>query len=194
MFSGSSIWPCHSLWARNFVQKKWLGATLDKGPRTKSPGTTLKQFEPWIEPFFTFKNIKISKVQWVSLKTWGPIWGSNIKNVWLTCERIRLTFVVFVIYPVWVLSTSTIQKFWAKIPQEWGMKITYKTGGKRLSRHLVAGFVHRKQVSHCPYITFNLLKLVSIWCFLVDAVVHLDCFLMLQDTKMAVLMPATNAI
>ncbi len=71
------------------------------------------------------------------------------------------------------------------------MKITCKSGGKRLSRYLVAGFVHRKQVSPCPCITFNLLKLVSIWCSLVDAVVHLDCFLMLQNTKMAVLMPAT---
>jgi len=31
-------------------------------------------------------------VQWVCPKAWGPIWGSNIPNVWLACERIRLTF------------------------------------------------------------------------------------------------------
>ncbi len=29
------------------------------------------------------------------LKAWGPIQGSNIKNVWLTCKRIRLTSGLF---------------------------------------------------------------------------------------------------
>jgi hypothetical protein len=31
----------------------------------------------------------------VYLKAWGPIWGSNIKNVWLTCKRIRSTSGLF---------------------------------------------------------------------------------------------------
>jgi len=31
-----------------------MKATLDKGPGTRSPGTNLKQIEPWIGPFFTF--------------------------------------------------------------------------------------------------------------------------------------------
>ncbi len=67
-----------------------LRATLDKGP-----GTNWKQIEPQIGPFFTFKRIFFLKVQWVCLKAWGLIWGCNIKFVWLTYERIRLTFGFF---------------------------------------------------------------------------------------------------
>jgi hypothetical protein len=72
-----------------------LRATLDKGPGTKSPGTNWKQIEPRIGPLFTFKRTFFLKVQWVCLKAWGPIWGSNIKFLRLTCERIRLTFGFF---------------------------------------------------------------------------------------------------
>jgi len=70
-------------------------ATLNKGLGTKSVKTNLKQIQPWIGPFFTLKNTFKKKVQWLCLKAWGPIWGSNIKNVWLIRERIRLILVFF---------------------------------------------------------------------------------------------------
>ncbi len=76
----------------------FLRATLDEDPGTKSPQTNLKHIEPWIGPFFTFLKTLFPEVQWVCLKAWGSIWGFNIKNVWLTCERIRLTFVFFVFF------------------------------------------------------------------------------------------------
>jgi hypothetical protein len=38
---------------------------------------------------------KISKVWWVCSKPCGPIQRSSIENVWLTCERIGLTFDFF---------------------------------------------------------------------------------------------------
>ncbi len=38
------------------------------------------------------KKTFFSKVQWLCLRAWGPIQGSNIKNVWLACEKIMLTF------------------------------------------------------------------------------------------------------
>ncbi len=38
-------------------------------------------------------------VQWVCLKAWGPIQRSNIKNVWLTCERISKAFGFFYLFP-----------------------------------------------------------------------------------------------
>jgi hypothetical protein len=68
-------------------------ATIDKGLGTKSVRTNLKQIEPWIGPFFTLKKTFKKEVQWMCLKAWGPIWGFNIKIVWLTCERIRLILV-----------------------------------------------------------------------------------------------------
>jgi hypothetical protein len=66
----------------------FLRATLDKGPWTKSPGTDLNQIEPLIGPFFHIcKKTLFPKVHWVFPKARGPIRGSNIKNVWLTCVR-----------------------------------------------------------------------------------------------------------
>jgi len=58
-------------------------ATLDKVPGTKSLGFNLNQIEPWIGPFLTLKKTLFPKVQWVCLKAWGPIWGFDVKNVWL---------------------------------------------------------------------------------------------------------------
>jgi hypothetical protein len=60
----------------------------------------LKQIELRIGPFFNIYiyifiylfNFFFPKVKWVCLQFWGPIWGFNIKNVWLTSERIRWTF------------------------------------------------------------------------------------------------------
>ncbi len=75
-----------------------LRATLDKSPRIKSLGTNLKQIEPWIGPFFTLKKHFFAMIQWVCLRTLGPIQGSNIENVWLTCERIVLTVGLFFFY------------------------------------------------------------------------------------------------
>jgi hypothetical protein len=49
----------------------------------------------------TLLNIKktfLKKVQWVSLKAWGPI----SKIVWLTCERIKLTFGLFCFFSCFV--------------------------------------------------------------------------------------------
>jgi hypothetical protein len=57
----------------------------------------LKQIEPWIGPFFTLKKTIFLKVQRMYLKVWGPIWRFN-KNMWLTCEKIRLTFKVFYLF------------------------------------------------------------------------------------------------
>jgi hypothetical protein len=74
---------------------KLFRATVNKGPWTKSLGTNLKHIEPWIGPFFTLLKTIFFKGRWVCLKVWGPIWGSNIKNMWLICERIRLTFDFF---------------------------------------------------------------------------------------------------
>jgi len=72
-----------------------LRAILDKGPWTKSLGTNLKQIEPWIGPFFTLKKTLFLKGTMSVSKTWGLIWRPNIKNVWLTCEKIKLTFGLF---------------------------------------------------------------------------------------------------
>ncbi len=72
--------------------------TLNKGLRTKSPGTNLKQIEPCIGPFFTLDLSSHSKKHFFSnecLKVWGSIPRSNIKKLWLTCEKIRLTFGLF---------------------------------------------------------------------------------------------------
>jgi hypothetical protein len=38
--------------------------------------------------------------QWVCLKVWGPIQGSNIKNVLLTCDKIKLTIGFFFFFMV----------------------------------------------------------------------------------------------
>jgi hypothetical protein len=38
-----------------------IRVTFDKGPRTKSPGTNLKQIEPWIGPFFILKETFFSQ-------------------------------------------------------------------------------------------------------------------------------------
>jgi hypothetical protein len=70
-------------------------AILDKGPRTKNIRTNLKQIENWTRPFLTLKKTFKKKVQWMCLKAWGPIWGSNIKKIWLTYERIRLNLLFF---------------------------------------------------------------------------------------------------
>ncbi len=51
---------------------------------------TMKQIEPWIGPFFTLKNAFFSMVQWMCVKTWCSIGGSNIENVPFTCQTIRL--------------------------------------------------------------------------------------------------------
>jgi len=83
------------LWENNGSSTLVLRVTLDKGPGTKSSGTNLKQIEPWIGPFFTLKETFFSKVQWVCLKSWGSIQLSNIKNVCLTYERIKLIFSLF---------------------------------------------------------------------------------------------------
>ncbi len=72
-----------------------LSATLDKGLRINNLGTNLKQIEPWIGRLFPLKKVFFLKLQWVCLKAWGPIWGFNIKNVWLTCERIGFIFGLF---------------------------------------------------------------------------------------------------
>jgi hypothetical protein len=40
---------------------------------------------------FTLKKL-FPKVLWMCLKARGSIWGTDIKNVWLTCERIRIRF------------------------------------------------------------------------------------------------------
>jgi hypothetical protein len=72
-----------------------IRATLDKGPGTKSPGTNLKQIEPWIGPFLILKKTLFPNVQWVCLKAWGPIWGSNIKMCDWLYERIRSTLDFF---------------------------------------------------------------------------------------------------
>jgi len=69
-----------------------LRVILDKGPRTKSLRTNLKQIELWR---ITLKKTFFTKVPWVCRKAWGPIQGSNIKNVCLTCGKIRLTFGLF---------------------------------------------------------------------------------------------------
>jgi hypothetical protein len=69
----------------------FLRVTLDKGPGTKSPGTNLKQIGSFLilkETLFFWGTMSVSKGL-------GPIGGSNIKNVWLTIERIRLTFDFF---------------------------------------------------------------------------------------------------
>jgi hypothetical protein len=77
-----------------------LRATLDKGSGTKNPGTNFKQIEPWIGPFFTLKKTTVFPqfFQWACLKGRGLIWGFNIKNVWLTCERIKLIFGLFSLF------------------------------------------------------------------------------------------------
>ncbi len=69
-----------------------LRATLDKGLRTKSLETN------WIFnwTFFHIKKTHFLITQWMCLKAWGSIWRSNIKNVWLACERIRLTFDIYI--------------------------------------------------------------------------------------------------
>ncbi len=66
--------------------------TLDKGP-----GTNLKQIEPWIGSFFTLRKTFFAKVQWVCLKIRLEVnfEDSNMKTVWLTCERIKLLLVFF---------------------------------------------------------------------------------------------------
>jgi hypothetical protein len=69
-----------------------LRASLDKGAGTKSSWTNLKQIFPWIGPFFTLKKTFFLKVHWVCRKAWGPTWRSNIKDVPLIFETIRLTF------------------------------------------------------------------------------------------------------
>jgi hypothetical protein len=58
-----------------------LRVSLDKGPRTKSPRTNLKQIELWR---MTLKFLKFPKVQWVCWKAWGPIQGVQYKKrcVW----------------------------------------------------------------------------------------------------------------
>jgi hypothetical protein len=69
-----------------------LRVILDKGPKTKSLGTNLKQIELWRitlkKHFFLRYNECVERLG-VQFK------GSNIKNVCLTCGRIRLTFGVF---------------------------------------------------------------------------------------------------
>ncbi len=72
-----------------------LRISLDKDS-TKSPWINLKQIGPWIGPFFT--PLFFSMVPWVCLKDWGPIQGSNIKNMWLTCEKFELTFRLFLFF------------------------------------------------------------------------------------------------
>ncbi len=41
------------------------------------------------------KKTHFLKVQLVCLKAWGSIWGSDIKNVCLVCERKKITFDYF---------------------------------------------------------------------------------------------------
>jgi len=77
-------------------------ATLDKGPKTNSPRTNLKQIEPWIGPFFTFKkHFFYSTMSMSVFKGLGPIWRYNIKIVWLAFERIMLTFGFFLFFIVY---------------------------------------------------------------------------------------------
>jgi hypothetical protein len=40
------------------------------------------------------------------------------------------------------------KKFWAKIPLEKGVKIACTSGGKRLSRYLLAALIHKMQCFH----------------------------------------------
>ncbi len=89
-------WEKINYWAPCYQTR--LRATLDKSPRIKSLGTNLKQIEPWIGPFFTLKKHFFAMIQWACLRTMGPIQGSNIKNVWLTCERIVLTVGLFFLF------------------------------------------------------------------------------------------------
>ncbi len=67
-----------------------IRVALDKGP-----GANLKQMEPWIGKFFSLRKTFFPKLQWVCLKAWVQFEGSNIENVWLTCERIKLIFGLF---------------------------------------------------------------------------------------------------
>lgn len=66
-----------------------------QGSRDQKP---MEQFEAYWTLNWTLLHIKnpvFPKVQWVCLEASGSIQRSNIKNVWLTCERIRLTFGLF---------------------------------------------------------------------------------------------------
>jgi hypothetical protein len=67
-----------------------IRVTLDKCPQTN-----LKQIEPWIGSFFTLRKTFFPKLQWVCIKAWVKFEVPNIKNVWLTCERIKLIFGLF---------------------------------------------------------------------------------------------------
>jgi hypothetical protein len=51
----------------------------------------MDQFEPWIGPFFTLKK---PFFPYGTMSVFKSL-GSNIQNVLLTCERIRLTFGLF---------------------------------------------------------------------------------------------------
>jgi hypothetical protein len=51
------------------------------------------------------------------------------------------------------------KKFWAKIPLEKGVKIACTSGGKRLSRYLLAALIYKMQCFHTFLIlTLNLLN------------------------------------
>jgi hypothetical protein len=70
-----------------------LRATLDKGPRTKSPRTNLKQIESWIGHFqidFFYKKCTMSAFKGL---------GSNLRVQYKMCDwhvrRIKLTFDFF---------------------------------------------------------------------------------------------------
>jgi hypothetical protein len=69
-----------------------LRVILDKGPKTISSVTNLKQIELWR---ITLKKTFFPKVQWVCWKAWGPIQGVQYQTMCLTCGRIRLTFGLF---------------------------------------------------------------------------------------------------
>jgi hypothetical protein len=64
--------------------------TRVQGPKAQEPIWSKHSLE--LDPSSRYKKTFFLKVHWVCWKAWGPTWGSNIKNVWLILERIRLTF------------------------------------------------------------------------------------------------------
>jgi hypothetical protein len=87
------------------------------------------------------------------------------------------------------------KKFWAKIPLEKGVKIACTSGGKRLSRYLLAALIYKMQCFHMfLFLTLNLLNPFSILPLLLQHTFHLDFFLVLQEKKMAELVAANNSI
>lgn len=83
---------------KNVIPLVTFKATLDKGLGTKSSGTNFNQIEPWIGPLCTLKKTFFSYGTMSVSKSLGSNLKVQYQNVWLTCQRIMLTFGIYLFF------------------------------------------------------------------------------------------------